>query len=123
MANSSFPRLVHANPAQLTGLVPNSDTALGEFVLLKSHSWIIRTRFLPVVAGYWQVSEYHVSNCRYKRQQSYVYLVKLFLETWKLDFLDDEGLVVQVFDDVIVLLLVDLKDNGFDRGVAFDQDA
>jgi hypothetical protein len=33
------------------------------------------------------------------------------------------AVVVQVFDDVVVLFLVVFEDDGFDGGVAFDQDA
>lgn len=119
-SQSIFFPLVHANPTKAPHLSPNSDRVLGDSVLLRSQSLLIRIRFLPVVAGYWRVSKHHVSTWRGVGQQPHVYLVKLLLETWKLDFLDDEGLVVQVFDDVIMLLLVDLKDDGFDRRIAFD---
>ncbi len=32
-------------------------------------------------------------------------------------------MVVEVFDDVVVFVLVDFEDDGFDGGVAFDEDA
>lgn len=51
------------------------------------------------------------------------YLLEPQLEPRQLGLLDDEGLVVQVFDDVVVRRRVDFQDDGFYGGVAFYEDA
>ena len=45
------------------------------------------------------------------------------LEFLQLALLDHQGLVVQILDDEVVLVLVDLQDDGFDGRIAFDQHA
>lgn len=57
------------------------------------------------------------------RSKKESYLLKPQLQLLQLALLDHERLVVQVFDDVVVFVLVDLEDDGFDGGVAFDEDA
>jgi hypothetical protein len=52
-----------------------------------------------------------------------MYLVKPHLEDLQHAFFDNERLVVQLFDDEIVLLAVDFDDYGFDGGVALYEDA
>lgn len=36
--------------------------------------------------------------------------------------LDDQGLIVEILDNVVMFVLIDFEDDGFDGGVAFDQD-
>jgi hypothetical protein len=54
------------------------------------------------------------------KQQNNTYMSKHFLEFGELHFLDDNSLVVKVFDYEVVVLLVDLVDDGFDAGIALD---
>ncbi len=51
------------------------------------------------------------------------HLVEPQLQPWQLALFDDEGLVVEVLDNVVVVVLVDFEDDGFDGGVAGDEDA
>ncbi len=57
------------------------------------------------------------------RDGSFPHLVEPQLQPWQLALFDDEGLVVEVLDDVVVVVLVDFEDDGFDGGVAGDEDA
>jgi hypothetical protein len=51
------------------------------------------------------------------------YLVKPHFEDLQHAFFNNECLVIQLFDDEVVLLAVDFHDYGFDGGVAFYEDA
>ena len=51
------------------------------------------------------------------------HLFETGLELGQLTLLDDEGVVVEIFDNVVVVGRVDFEDDGFDGGVAFDEDA
>ena len=59
----------------------------------------------------------------YHQKMGNAYLVQPRFKLQQLAFLDHEGLIVEVLNDVVVLVLVDLENNGFDGGVAFDEDA
>lgn len=50
-------------------------------------------------------------------------LVKLFLEGGDHVLLDNDVLVVEVLDDVVVVVGVDVDDDGLDGGVALDEDS
>ena len=45
------------------------------------------------------------------------------LQPLQLALFNDKSLVIEIFDDVVVLLLVDLENDGFNGRVAFDQNA
>lgn len=61
-------------------------------------------------------------ECR-EKGAGWAHLFEPLFQTGQLALLDDEGLIVEILDDVIVFVLVDLEDDGFYRGVAFDQHA
>lgn len=50
------------------------------------------------------------------------YLLQPCLQLLKLAFLDDQSLIIEILDDEVMLVLVDLQDDGFDGGIAFHQD-
>ena len=58
-----------------------------------------------------------------QKQRDLSHLLEPQLQFRQLALLDHEGLVVEIFDDVVVFVLVDFEDDGFDGGVAFDEDA
>ena len=51
------------------------------------------------------------------------YIFELLFEEMHHVFLDDDSLLVQVFDDEVVVDAVDVDDDGLDGGIALDQDA
>lgn len=51
------------------------------------------------------------------------YLIQLLLQQLHLVLLDDQMAIVQVFDDVVIVLTINVDDDGLDRWLASDEDA
>ena len=49
------------------------------------------------------------------------HLLQTDFERWQLTLLYYQSLVIEVFDNVVVLILINLKNDGFDGWIAFDQ--
>lgn len=60
---------------------------------------------------------------RWKLSVDSTYILELLLEELHHVLLDDDALLVEVLDDEVVVDAVDVDDDGFDGGIAFDQDA
>lgn len=58
-----------------------------------------------------------------KRKENKARLFEPLLQTGQLALLDDKGLIVEILDNVVMFILIDFEDDGFDGGVALDQDA
>lgn len=57
------------------------------------------------------------------RMAGIAHLLQPDLETLQLALLDHQCLIIQIFDDVVMLVLVDLEDDRFDGGITFNEDA
>lgn len=51
------------------------------------------------------------------------YIFEFLFEQVNHVFLDHDTLLVQIFDDEVVVDAIDVDDDGLDGGIAFDQDA
>jgi hypothetical protein len=63
------------------------------------------------------------ANGRKRDGEVSTYVLELLFEEVNHIFLNDDTLLVQVFDDEVVIDAVDVDDDGFDGRIAFDQDA
>lgn len=58
-----------------------------------------------------------------KRKRIEAYLFESLFQAWQLALLDNEGLIVEIFDDVVMFVLINFEDDGLDGGIAFNQNA
>lgn len=58
---------------------------------------------------------------QHSQRKEKAHLFEPLLQAGELALLDNEGLIVEIFDDVVMLIMIDLENDGFDGRITFDQ--
>lgn len=61
--------------------------------------------------------------CEWTPLSGLTYILKLGLQQGNHVFFDNHPLIVEILNDEIMAVAIDIHDDGFDGGIALDQDA
>lgn len=86
-------------------------------------SRIIIRHLLRILKFLSQIRALPSSNITIKDKTKKTHLRQPNFQILQLTIFDHESLIVKILDNVIVPLLIDFEDDGFDGGITFDQDS